>query len=268
METAIAQSCDVYFYELSDKLGVDRLAEFLGHFGFGATTGLDIGGERKGILPTPAWKKARYKSTPSLQAWFPGETVIYGIGQGSFIVTPMQLAHMTATMASRGKSYQPRLVRALREQGTGKVTNLEPKLLETVAATPENWKVALDGMVKVMSGDGGTGRRSQVGAEYQIAGKTGTAQVFTVAQNEKYKESELNERLHDHGLFVAFAPADAPKIAVAVIVENGKHGSSVAPIARRVMDQYLLGRTTTPEIPPPEKKALEAPPTSDQPGDE
>jgi penicillin-binding protein 2 len=265
METAIAQSCDVYFYELSNMLGVDRLAAFLGHFGFGAVTGVDIGGERKGILPTPAWKKARYKSTPSLQVWFPGETVIYGIGQGSFIVTPIQLAHMTATMASRGRSYQPRLVKALREQGTGTTTTLEPKLLETVEATPEHWQIAINGMIKVMNG--GTGSRSQAGAEYQIAGKTGTAQVFTVAQNEKYKESELNERLHDHGLFVAFAPADAPKIAVAVIVENGKHGSTVAPIARRVMDQYLLGRTTTPEIPPPVKTEA-APATRDTPGEE
>ena len=269
MESAIAQSCDVYFYELSNILGVDRLAAYLGHFGFGEVTGVDIGGERKGILPTPAWKKARYKSTPSLQVWFPGETVIYGIGQGSFIVTPMQLAHMTATMASRGKSYRPRLVRAFREQGTGRVTNIEPKLLETIEAAPENWQIALNGMIKVMSGDGGTGRRSQAGAEYQIAGKTGTAQVFTVKQHESYKEMEakLDERLYDHGLFVAFAPAEAPRIAVAVIVENGKHGSSVAPIARRVMDQYLLGRTTTPEIPPPEKKN-EAPANSDTPGGE
>jgi penicillin-binding protein 2 len=250
IETAIAQSCDVYFYDLSNMLGVDRLAAFLGHFGFGQLTGIDIANERRGILPTPEWKKARFKSNPSLQVWFPGETVIYGIGQGSFIVTPLQLAHMTAVVAARGKSYRPRLVSAYREQGTGKIEKIAPKLLETVPASPENWKVAIDGMIRVMNG--GTGSRSQVGAQYQIAGKTGTAQVFTVGQNQNYKlmEAQLSERLLDHGLFVAFAPADDPRIAVAVIVENGKHGSSIAPIARRVIDQYLLGRTTTPEIPP------------------
>jgi penicillin-binding protein 2 len=271
MEKAIAQSCDVYFYDLSNNLGVDRLASFLSRFGFGQVTGLDIANERKGILPTPAWKKARYQKNPHLGVWFPGETVIYGIGQGSFIVTPLQLAHMTATVASRGKSYQPRLVTAYRQQGSDVVEPIPPKLLETVEAAPEHWQVAIDGMIKVMSGAGGTGARSQLGAEYQIAGKTGTAQVFTVAQNQSYKQMEasLNERLLDHGLFVAFAPAEDPKLAVAVIVENGRHGSSVAPIARRVLDQFLLGRTTTPEFPPPEVHVpRNAPRVADEPGDE
>jgi penicillin-binding protein 2 len=249
MESAIAQSCDVYFYELATMLGVDRLSGFLSHFGLGAVTGVDISGERKGILPNPAWKKARFKNAAD-QVWFPGETVIFGIGQGYLVVTPIQLAHMTAIVASRGKSYKPRLVKAFREQGTGKIENVPPNLVEEVdVASPENWQVAINGMVRVMNG--GTGARSQVGAEYQIAGKTGTAQVFTVAQNERYNEAALNERLHDHGWFVAFAPADQPRIAVAVLIENGKHGTAAAVIARRVLDQYLLGRTTTPEIPPP-----------------
>jgi penicillin-binding protein 2 len=250
METAIAQSCDVYFYELASNMGVDKLSGWLAHFGLGSGTNIDIDGERKGILPTPDWKKARFKR-PADQVWFPGETVSFGIGQGYLIVTPMQAAHMAAILASRGKSYRPRLVTAYREQGTGKVEKIAPKLLETVEAPPENWKVVIDGMVKVMSGEGGTGRRSQVGAEYQIAGKTGTAQVFTVGQNESYKamEARLNERLLDHGWFIAFAPAEQPRIAVAVIIENGKHGTTAAPVARRVLDQFLLGRTTTPEIP-------------------
>jgi penicillin-binding protein 2 len=251
METAIAQSCDVYFYELSSMMGVDKLAGWLAHFGLGQPTHIDIGGERKGILPTPEWKKARFKKRED-QVWFPGETVSFGIGQGYLIVTPMQAAHMTAILATRGKSYQPRLVTAFREQGTGKIENLAPKLLETVEASPENWKIAVDGMIRVMMRPG-TGWRSQVGAEYQIAGKTGTAQVFTVGQGQSYKlmEATLNERLLDHGWFIAFAPADAPKIAVAVLIENGKHGTAAAVIARRVLDQFLLGRTTTPEIPPP-----------------
>jgi penicillin-binding protein 2 len=249
MESAIANSCDVYFYELSTMMGVEKLSGWLAHFGLGERTGIDIGGELKGINPSPAWKKAYFKK-PADQVWFPGETVSFGIGQGYLVVTPMQVAHMASILASRGKSYQPRLVTAYREQGTGKIENIKPVLIETVEATPENWKVAVDGMIKVMKPPG-TGWRSQVGAEYQIAGKTGTAQVFTVGQNEKYNEKELNERLHDHGWFIAFAPADEPKIAVAAIIENGKHGTAAAAIVRRVLDQFLLGRTTTPEIPPP-----------------
>jgi len=253
METAIAQSCDVYFYELSSMMGVDKLSGWLAHFGLGSPTNIDISGERKGILPNPAWKKARFKN-PADQVWFPGETVSFGIGQGYLVVTPLQAAHMAAILAMRGKSFKPRLIGAFREQGSGKVESIKPVLLETVEASPENWKVAVDGMVKVMTG--GTGRRSQIGAEYQIAGKTGTAQVFTVGQNEKYNEKDLNERLHDHGWFIAFAPADAPKIAVAAIIENGKHGTAAAAIVRRVLDQFLLGHTTTPEIPPTVAAAL------------
>jgi penicillin-binding protein 2 len=259
MESAIAHSCDVYFYELATMLGVERLHGFLAHFGLGAPTGVDISGERKGILPNAAWKKQRFKNAAD-QVWFPGETVIFGIGQGYLIVTPIQLAHMTSIVASRGKSFKPRLVKAFREQGTGKIENVPPNLVEQVdVASPENWQVAINGMIRVMM-PGGTGVRSQMGAEYQIAGKTGTAQVFTVAQNQSYKlmEAQLNERLLDHGWFIAFAPAEDPKIAVAVLIENGKHGTAAAVIARRVMDQYLLGRTTTPEIPPPVRTAAGA----------
>jgi penicillin-binding protein 2 len=253
LEAAIAHSCDVYFYELSSMMGVEKLAAWLAHFGLGEKTGIDIGGELKGILPTPAWKAAHFKK-PEEKPWFPGETVSFGIGQGYLLVTPMQVAHMTSILASRGKSYQPRLVTAFREQGTGKIERLEPRLIEKVeAASTENWKIILDGMISVMNV--GTARRSQAGAQYQIAGKTGTAQVFTVGQNERYNEAQLDERLHDHGWFIAFAPAEDPKIAVAVLIENGKHGTAAAAVARRVLDQYLLGHTTTPEIPPPVRKA-------------
>jgi len=266
MESAIANSCDVYFYELSTMMGVEKLSGWLAHFGLGERTGIDIGGELKGINPSPAWKRAYFKR-PADQVWFPGETVSFGIGQGYLVVTPMQVAHMASILASRGKSYQPRLVTAFREQATGKIENIKPVLIETVEATPENWTVVVDGMIKVMKPPG-TGWRSQVGAEYQIAGKTGTAQVFTVGQNEKYNEKELNERLHDHGWFIAFAPADAPKIAVAAIIENGKHGTAAAAIVRRVLDQFLLGRTTTPEIPPPVVTASGAVLPPDAAGDE
>jgi penicillin-binding protein 2 len=249
METAIEQSCDVYFYDLANMIGVDRLSAFLGHFGIGDYTGIDINGERRGILPSPAWKRAARPSDP---VWYPGETVIVGIGQGFLLVTPMQLAHVVSIIASRGKSYRPRLVKAYRDQSTGKTDPIAPKLLETIdVASPENWQVVYNGMIKVMNG--GTGKRAQAGSSYQIAGKTGTAQVFTIKQNERYKDMEarLSDRLYDHGWFIAFAPADAPKLAVAVLIENGKHGIAAGHIARRVLDQFILGHTTTPEIPPP-----------------
>ncbi|MCB1624387.1 MAG: penicillin-binding protein 2 [Pseudomonadales bacterium] len=247
MLQAIAQSCDVYFYDLAAQIGVDRLAEFLGHFGLGALTGIDISGEKRGLLPTPAWKRKAFPR-PADQVWFPGETVIFGIGQGYLTTTPLQMAHAAAIIAARGKSYQPRLVTALKDPVTNKIRALEPKLIEQVEiAQPEAWDVAIGGMIKVMNG--GTASRSQAGAKYQIAGKTGTAQVFSIAQNAKYDEAKIDERLRDHAWFIAFAPADAPKIAVAVMVENGRSGSgTAAPIARRVIDTYLLGAPTT-ELP-------------------
>lgn len=239
MADAIAQSCDVYFYSLADKIGPTRLAEYLSHFGFGAPTGIDIGGEKNGLLPSPKWKKGAFKR-PADQVWFPGETVIFGIGQGYLLATPMQLAHATAILASRGKSYKPRLVKGMRDSESGKVESIAPTLLEEISAVDkDHWQVAVDGMVGVTTR--GTARASAAGAPYVIAGKTGTAQVFTVGQNEKYNEKEIDERLRDHAWFIAFAPAEAPKIAVAVLVENGRSGSGVAaPIARKVIDSFLL----------------------------
>ncbi len=261
MEQAIAKSCDVYFYDLASMLGVDHLSEFLAHFGLGDITGIDISGERKGLLPSQAWKRAAF-SKPEDKVWFPGETVIFGIGQGFLTATPMQLAHMTAIIGARGRSYRPRLVTALRSQTTGEVEKIAPKLLDTIeAASAENWEIAINGMIKVMNG--GTGSRSQVGAKFQIAGKSGTAQVFTVARDQKYDEKKIDERLRDHAWFVAFAPAEAPQLAVAVLVENGRSGSgAAAPIARRVLDTYILGAPTTPEIPPPPPPAPEGAPSA------
>ncbi len=245
MVQAIAQSCDVYFYGLAEALGPTRLSEFLGHFGFGAITGIDVGGEKTGILPSPEWKRRAYRK-PQDQVWFPGETVIFGIGQGFMTATPVQLAHAAAVIASRGKNYKPRLVTALRDPITGTTTPIEPQLVEKLpVASPENWQVAIDGMFAVTHG--GTGTRAAAGAPYAIAGKSGTAQVFTIAQNEKYNEKNISERLRDHAWFIAFAPAEDPKIAVAVLVENGRSGSGVAaPIVRKVMDAYLLRK-----FPPP-----------------
>ncbi|MBM4191959.1 MAG: penicillin-binding protein 2 [Gammaproteobacteria bacterium] len=242
---AIAQSCDTYFYNMSIRLGVRRLHNFLSEFGLGRPTGIDIGGESAGILPSPEWKQRAFRKR-SDQVWFPGETVIFGIGQGYITSTPIQLAQMTAILATRGQNFQPRLVRALRDPETQKVTEIAPKPLpKPNAGERKDWDRVVDGMLAVMQG--GTASRAAADAPYTIAGKTGTAQVFTVAQNQRYNEAAISERLRDHAWFVAFAPVEAPKISIAVIVENGRSGSgTAAPIARKIMDAYLLRK-----FPPP-----------------
>jgi len=250
MHKAIAQSCDTYFYGVSDQIGIDRLHDFLIQFGLNDKTGIDILGERAGLVPSQAWKRKAFKKK-ELQVWFPGETVIAGIGQGYMLVTPLQLAHATATIAMHGKRFQPRLVRAVRDSRTGAVATLPPRPLPDVKVDdPKYWDTIIGGMVGVVS-PGGTAVRVQAGAPYQVAGKTGTAQVFSIGQNEKYNESQVSERLRDHALFIAFAPVDDPKIAIAVVVENGRHGGSTAgPIARAVFDAYLLPRAATPVAAP------------------
>lgn len=238
MVHAIAQSCDVYFYGLADNIGIDKLSDFLGHFGFGKTTGIDISGEKPGLLPSKDWKRKAF-SRPADRVWFPGETVILGIGQGFLTVTPMQLAHAAAMIASQGKSWKPRIVTGLRNPQTGQIRKVPSVELEHLKiATPEQWQKAIDGMIAVTHG--GTGSASQRGALYSFAGKTGTAQVFTVKQTEKYDEKNISDRLWDHGWFIAFAPSEAPRIAIAAFIENGKHGTAAAVVARKVMDAYLL----------------------------
>ncbi|HQR25038.1 MAG TPA: penicillin-binding protein 2, partial [Steroidobacteraceae bacterium] len=246
MHSAIAQSCDVYFYGVAERLGIQRLHDFLAQFGLGEKTGIDIEGERSGLLPSPAWKKKAFKRK-DLQVWFPGETVIAGIGQGYMLVTPLQLAHAAATISMRGKRYAPRLVTRVRDASTGAIRDLPPRELPPVKVSdPTFWDVIIGGMVGVTNDWNGTAHRVQAGAPYKIAGKSGTAQVFGLKQNEKYNEKDVAERLRDHGLFVAFAPADDPKIAVAVVVENGRSGSGTAgPIARKVIDAYLMPDSVT-----------------------
>ena len=252
LEDAIARSCDVYFYALANVLGVDRISEFLAPFGYGKPTGIDISGEMTGILPSRDWKKHTFKN-PADQIWFPGETVNFGIGQGYMTVTPMQQAHMVATIAARGRSFKPRLVTALRDADTGRATPIAPERLPDVEGIPEkDWQLVFNGMVGTVQR--GTGRAIGINAPYSIAGKTGTAQVFSVAQNAKYVEKEVAERLRDHSWFVAFAPVEAPRIALVVLVENGGFGAAAAaPIARKVMDAYLLAKLT-----PEQQAALRA----------
>ncbi len=244
MRKAIATSCDVYFYDIARLMGIDRMASFLGQFGLGQPTGIDIPGERVGILPSTEWKKRAYKTNKALSVWFPGDTISVGIGQGQMQMTPIQLAHSVATIAARGKRYQPRLVRAIRDVQTGDVKELPPHELPAVKTSdPGAWDVAIAGMFDVTNAQYGSARYYVQGTPYKMAGKSGTAQVFTVAITERVRKAgELAEHMRDHALFVAFAPVEAPTIAVAVIVENAPRGGSAfaSPIARRILDAYLL----------------------------
>jgi penicillin-binding protein 2 len=238
MHRAVMKSCDVYFYRLANTLGIQRIHDSMSRMGFGQPTGIDIAGERGGIMPSPAWKKTAF-ATREQQVWFPGETVIVGIGQGYWTATLLQLANATALLSTRGRHFRPRLVRALVDPETKQVEEKPVVPLPPLELNqPANWEIIVDAMVAVTTG--GTAARAARGAAYSIAGKTGTAQVFSVGQTEKYDEKEVAERLRDHALFVAFAPADSPKLAVAVLVENGGFGSSAAaPIARAIFDAYL-----------------------------
>ena len=240
MHSAIEQSCDVYFYSLAMDLGIDRMAEILGEFGLGRRTGIDIAGEKPGLLPSRAWKRANFSSAED-KAWYHGETVITGIGQGYLLTTPLQLAQATATIASRGKLIQPTLLRGLVDPVSGTAQYFEPRPMEQVSVTDDRqWDRIISGMNAVLQGRNGTARATGLTAPFTMAGKSGTAQVFSVAQDEEYNAEEIEERRRDHALFIAFAPLEDPAIAVAVIVENGESGSRVAaPIARKVMETYL-----------------------------
>lgn len=241
---AIAVSCDTFFYGLAMELGIEKLAAFAGHFGFGKRTGIDIRGEAEGLMPTPEWKWRRWK-----QRWYPGETVIAGIGQGYTLVTILQLAHATATLANNGVAIRPHLVASVQETATGINRPMPIVTMDRIPLDPEHVQIVKQGMTDVTV-PGGTAASIGAGSPYAIAAKTGTAQVIGIKQNEKWDESKVAERLRDHALFIAYAPAEDPKIAVAVIVENGSHGGSAAgPVARKVMDYYLLGKT------PPKEKA-------------
>ena len=237
LNNAITQSCDVYFYDLAYQMGIDHMTEFLAKFGFGVKTGVDSTGERNGLLPTREWKR-RAEGLP----WFPGETLITGIGQGALLVTPLQLATTTAAFALKGDRYQPHLVKSVEKiPEYNRVQTVSQLAGRYQLQREKNWEHVHNAMINVVHGLRGTAHRIGKDIQYQVAGKTGTAQVFGIAQDEEYDEDEVQEKLRDHALFISYAPADAPQIAIAVIVENGGHGSSVAaPIARRIMDAYLL----------------------------
>ena len=239
MYKTIVHSCDTYYYMLANDLGIDNIARFMGSLGLGSRSGIDIEGESEGVLPSPEWKRRRFKSREQ-QKWYAGETISIGIGQGYNAYTPIQLAQAIAVVANDGVFYRPHLVRYITDTKTGEKVLIEPEPLRTLAWKPENIEIIKKAMVGVNKE--GTGARAFAGAEYVSGGKTGTAQLFSL-KGAEYRAGKLKKELHDHGLFIAFAPADHPKIALAVLVENGGFGSqSAAPIARMVLDYYLLGK--------------------------
>ncbi len=247
MHKSIVVSCDTYYYGLAHELGVDNIHSFISKLGFGAKTGIDIDGEVAGLLPSQDWKMRRFK-----QKWFVGDTISVGIGQGYNLATPMQLAFATSILANNGVTFRPHIVRHIQNSQTNELTSIEVEPIGTVPLRPENLALVREAMVDVTR-PGGTAAWAGAGATYKIAGKTGTAQVIAMKQNERYDEKRVHERHRDHSLFIAFAPADAPTIALGILVENGGHGSTAAaPIARKVMDFYLLGKE--PEITPASSK--------------
>jgi penicillin-binding protein 2 len=231
---AITVSSDTYFYDLANRLGIDNIHNFMAQFGYGRYTGIDLPGERKGLLPSPQWKRA-YRDLP----WYPGDTVNIGIGQGMMLATPLQLAVATTALANHGWLVAPHLLKQVGQQPY----QVKPNQITTIKLKhPNNWQLMQAAMVDVVNGVEGTARAIGRGADYSIAGKTGTAQVRGIKQNERYNESEVAARFRDHSLFIGFAPANNPQIAVAVLVENGGTKGKAAPIARRVMDAYLLAQ--------------------------
>ncbi len=235
LKDSVAQSCDVYFYDVAVEMGVDTMHKYLSAFGFGEDATLDVSGALSGLLPSDDWKRAMRD-----ERWYPGDSVNMGIGQGFFLATPLQLATATALVANRGEWVEPRLLKDIRGERSAEEFLPEETHNPLVLKDPENWEYVVDTMEEVMHGAKGTARRTGRGANYRMAGKTGTAQVFSLGQDEEYDAEEVRERLRDHALFIGFAPADDPKIAVAIIVENGGGGSSVAaPVARGLFDAWL-----------------------------
>ncbi len=258
LKRSIVISCDTYYYQLAQQMGIRNMHDFLANFGFGRKSGINLDGELAGVLPSPEWKQKRFK-----QPWWPGEMVIAGIGQGYNLTTPMQLAVATMAIANNGIVYKPQLIRAWRDPATGKTSHAAPEIVNRIGIKPEHLQLVREAMIDVTR-PGGTASAAAAGVPYLLAGKTGTAQVVGIKQNERYDERRVAARNRDHALFISFAPADDPKIVVAVMVENGGHGgSTAAPIARKVIDYLLLGKL--PQALKPEDAESPDPETEDSP---
>lgn len=240
MHKSIVISCDTYFYILSYQMGIEKMNEWMRQFGFGAKTGVDLPSESEGLYPNPEWKMRTRKSK-----WLKGETISVSIGQGAFTATPLQLAMATSIIANHGAHVIPHVLRSTKGAKNHPVLNA-PIGKINFSGTDEDWIKMRDAMVDVIQSGTGRGIRTPM---YQIAGKTGTAQVKSIAQGKRYNEALLSQRQFDHGLFVGFAPAEKPEIAIAVIWENGKHGGSAAQIARPIFDYWLLQRKKNPVLP-------------------
>jgi len=260
MLESIMFSCDVYYYQLANAIGIDKLSAFLKDFGLGSITGIDLDGEPSGLVPSRQWKRNRRGVS-----WYPGDTLNTGIGQGDVLVTPLQLGVMTATLANRGTRVEPRIVgrmeHSLNGENENEVSHLQGAELGQVSASKQNFQTIIDAMTAVVAHPRGTAHRAAgLDSEYTMAGKTGTAQVVAIAQGAKYDASKLTDFQKDHALFISFAPVTDPKIAIAVVVENGGSGSgAAAPVARKVSDFYLLGKDANePEVQQPEPVARSA----------
>ena len=240
LSKAIAESVDTYFYDVGHRMGIDPMSDYLGRFGFGKVTSIDLPEAHGAILPSRAWKK-RSRNRP----WYPGDSLNLSIGQGFMVATPLQLATASMALANRGKWWAPRMLRTIANDDTYVVEVPPEKQLPDVKLTDDSyWDYMTESMVKVIHASNGTARRISKGLEYRIAGKTGTAQVVGIKQDEKYDAEALSEKNRDHALFIGFAPVESPKIVLSVIVENTGGGSSAAaPVARKVFDAYLLGKS-------------------------
>jgi len=236
IRSALEQSVNTYFYQLAMDMGIDRMHDYLAQFGFGAVTGIDIPGEGKGLLPSREWKRATLD-----EPWYPGETVIAGIGQGFNVVTPLQLANAVTALVNGGTRYSPRLLYATKPAGVERAKRINAPLeLQIPIRDPLDWQTILEGMDRVVNGLRGTARSVAIDAHFRTAGKTGTAQVYQLAADKKKNQGEVAEHLRDHALFIAFAPVESPRIAIAVIVEHGGGGSTAAaPVARATLDVWL-----------------------------
>jgi penicillin-binding protein 2 len=239
LSKAIEQSCDVYFYELAYRMGIDNMHDFLAQFGFGEKTGIDLIGERSGLLPSTEWKERTQG-----KVWYPGETLIAGIGQGYMLTTPVQLAVATAALASRGEKIVPRLLKEVHIANKDEIKERDPSRTMIKLRDKSHWDVIFDAMQKVVHGTWGTARATGWGMKFKMAGKTGTAQVFGIAQDEEYDKETVTKKLRDHGLFIGFGPVEDPVLAVAIVAENGEHGSAMAPVAKKLIQRYMEKYTT------------------------
>jgi penicillin-binding protein 2 len=280
MYTSIVASCDTYYYQLGHQMGIDRISSFMGQFGFGKQTGLDLEHEARGVLPSQEWKRQRFRKNPAAQKWVGGDTISISIGQGYNSYTILQLAHATATLANNGVVMKPHLVKLVEDTATRTRTPTVSRESGRIPLKPEHVQFVTRAMVGVNTESNGTGRTAFLNAGYEAAGKTGTAQVVGL-RGQKYNAKLTPERLRDNALYIAFAPADKPRIAIAMVAENAGFGGSVAaPIVRKVLDYYLLGKRAAKEpakqpetgtaapVAPPEPQAGAAPANGFPPGGE